>query len=210
VTVVAERFSIVAADAIGLFALGVKTMSVLKVKIVNTAGLIIASMTIYAIDFPLMTGLAPLRLQRGLFGVLVPPSDRVDISKSCLAGVTETTVPTGADPIVTPHAQWLALYSRIERSRGVLASRGMTSRTDDFVIQVALMIKQRPQFGLGGRCRVIGVSVALTAGFVIFNIVAGGAHVHRGKVAIVGGSAGFNRDMASGTFNPLIRHVQGV
>ncbi len=60
-TVVAKRLSIVAADAIGLFALGVKTMGVLIVKIVNAAGLIVAPMTTYAINFLLMTGPAPLR-----------------------------------------------------------------------------------------------------------------------------------------------------
>jgi hypothetical protein len=210
VTVIAKRFSIVAAGAIGFFTLRIKAMSVLIIEIVNAAGQIVAAMTTYAKNLLLMTGPAPLRLNRGLFGMLMPPADWVDIGKGGLSGMTETTVPTGAHAIMTTHAQWLARYDRIERSCGALAGRGMASLTDNFVIQVALMIEQRPQSGLDGRGRIIGVAVALPAVFIIFDIMAGGALIHRGEVAIVGVRARCNRNMTGDTLNLLIRHVQGM
>lgn len=108
------------------------------------------------------------------------------------------------------HAQRFARYNRTERSCRALTRRDMTGHTGYFIIQVALMIKQRFLFGFGGRRWIFGVAVALNAGFIIFNIVAVSTNIHRWEVAIIGGNAKWNRGVASDTLNPLVRHVQGM
>lgn len=87
VAIVAERPSVVAANAVSLFALSIETVSELIIKIMNTAGLVVASVTAYAVNFLLMTSSAPLRLEIGLFGVLMPPAGWMDIRKSNFVGV---------------------------------------------------------------------------------------------------------------------------
>jgi hypothetical protein len=88
VAIVAERLSVMAANTVSFFALSIEAMRKLIVEIVNTAGLVVASMTAYAVNFLLMTSSAPLRLEIGLFSVPVPPAGRMDIRKSSLIGVT--------------------------------------------------------------------------------------------------------------------------
>jgi len=112
VTVIAECLSVVAAGAIGIFALSVETVSKLVVQIVNTSGLIVASVTAYAEALLLMAGVAPIRLERSLFGMLVLPANRMDLGQRSSISVTDATIPGGAVAIVTIHAQWLARHSR--------------------------------------------------------------------------------------------------
>ena len=138
VTAVAEHFSIVAANAVGFFSLGVKTMSEFVVEIVSPPGLVVAPMAVYAVDFLLMAGLAPIRFKRGLFGVLVPPADRVNIRKCNLPGVTELTVPGGVKAVMTVHTQ---RFGRHERHFAFSVRRAVTCRTAGFEIQVQLVIE---------------------------------------------------------------------
>jgi hypothetical protein len=104
VTVVAERLPVVAASAIGLLALSVETVSELVVQLVNTAGLVVAPVTGYAETLLLMASAAPIRLERGLFGMLMLPANWMDVGQRGPVSVTDATVPGGADAIVAPHA----------------------------------------------------------------------------------------------------------
>jgi hypothetical protein len=112
VTIYAEQSSFVAAYTIGFFPLGVKTVSELVVEIVNGAGLIVTSVAIYAVDVLLMTGLAPVRFESGLFAMLMTPADRMNVRKNSLIGVTDLTFPGRADTVVAVHTQRFARYFR--------------------------------------------------------------------------------------------------
>jgi len=138
-TVAAKCSSIVATDAIGLFALGLETVSVPVVEIMNIAGLIVALVALNAVNFLLMAGSAPVRFERGLFGVLVPPADRVNVRQRSLVGVTDMTVPGGAKAVVAVHAQRLARHGRYFFA---LAGRTVTAPAAGFGVQMPLVIEQ--------------------------------------------------------------------
>lgn len=99
-TIVAELSAVMAPPAVHLFPLGLKSVSEPVVQVVNISRLIVTAVAVQTIDFLLMTGLTPIRFERGLFGVPMRPAKRVYLRQRSLVGMTKGTVAVSTKIVV--------------------------------------------------------------------------------------------------------------
>ena len=94
-----------AASTVRVFHIGVETVGVSVIEVMDAAGRIVAPMTINTVIFLVVTGLTPLGLFSRLLCVLVLPADRVNVEQVRAGAVAEPAVVVSPDTVVTAHAQ---------------------------------------------------------------------------------------------------------